>query len=610
MATHGSIWPVALLFCGACTPTGDTAHRDHTTRAETTAMTAAPRPKAIHTDDATRSVTGLFREVVESAHGPVGLFPVEPDFEGAVHEITAPAPGKIVVTHTTAQGIDAGEHRVTLDADGRVVRIEVWGRWGEPVSTSVRRWLDAKTAVVEKVARDGSNPFAPCRRFRETYASALDGDFLVEETCVDADDAPIPDEWGCVRYRYERYDGERRGMVHAQRCIGPDGAAVANVEGIHRTVNERDEAGCVTVASYEGVGGELVAGDDGIAVNRYERSPTCMMTARAVFSAAGEPTSDADGVHRTVYEVSAELVTRERRYDPRGQPVRSADDGAHLVRYTYDALGDRTTASFFDEEGRPIQGRLGFHSTRYTYTPEGFAATHVFVDRHGKPVRNMWLGVYRVSYVHDEYGELTEAAYFDARGRPMKDLIDQVPRVKLTRDAVGRVVERSYWFGDGTPAKRWSGSHAFRFRHDERGRKVSMETLDVDGRPAVDDVGVGRQVFEYDDEDRVVGTAFFRDGAPAVVGGTACIRGYHRLRREFDHLGRMTTLRYRAPSGEAVDATICLVDDTAHRIDFVYEGTRCVEQRFFRGESDVPSLVRDCRRQECVASTGVTGTRF
>lgn len=599
MSTCRVLWSAALIALAACTsPSGAPG------MGESPEEAAIAHPLGAEPPDEGVAVPGVYRKIVQSARGPIGLFPVEDDFEGADYELTTPEPGLVVVLATTAQGVLSSEQRVTLGADGRVVRSETFGRWGEPRGTRSWRWLNGSTAIVDAARRDGTNPLAPCRRIREAYAHGPDGDFPTMETCVDGDGALRPDEAGCIGVWYSRYEGERRGLVRARTCLGPDRAATGDVEGIARTVLERDAAGCVRSRSYESATGKPAANADGIATTNFDRTATCVETSSTTFGIDGKAVADSSGVHRFVYEVAHDLVTSERRYDVRGRPVHSRADGAHVVRHTYNSSGDRLESRLFGTDERPIDGRLGHHMRRSTYTAEGLPQTRVLTDVRGWLVRQPWTGAYQEVAQWNATGDLVSLSYLDVRGRPMKDSNHAVERVRLTRDSAGRVVEQSYWSAQGTAVERWSGNHAYRDRYDARGRRISSETLDVEGRPVVDDLGVDREVFVYDDADRLVESSAFRGAEPATIGGHACIRGYHRIQRELDWRGRVTVLRYFGPAGEAVDATLCVPKLAAHRIEFVYEGARCVDQRYFSDEGTEPVLVRDCRKQKCVSQVG------
>jgi YD repeat-containing protein len=606
MTGRGRNWAgaVALLLVGACDRpaevAGTAASRDEVH--PLLPAREAPEPAA--------PVEDRYREVVAGAHGPVGLFPVGDDYVGTVYEIASPGPGQFVVTATTAQGIDAGEMRYTLDADGRAVRTEGRGRWDEPIDTSKRRWLDATTAVVTARSRDGTNPYAPCRQVRETYASGHDGDFETEWACLGAAGTPMPDDSGCAIRRYENYEGARRGMTRSVACFDADGAPVTDVEGVHRTVFERDDHGCLTATAFFDAAGAPVRTRDGWASVRYQPSPTCDTRQRAFFGVDGQPVADPDGVQRYDYDVSEGLVVRESRYDVKGRPTLSGNDGAHIVRFEYDVDGDLTSSRLFDTQDRPVAGRFGYHARRFTYTPEGFLKTRVTQDRYGRPVRDLQTGVVETRYVHDGFGDLVEEAYFDAHGRPMPDLLDRVGRVKYERDERGRVVDKSYWADADTPVPRWSGSHAYRHGYDAHGRLASLESLDADGRPMAEETGTTRQTFAYDDADREIEMAAFRDGQPVAVGGRASIRGYHRVRRELDTYGRVKALRYFGPAGEPVEATFAPLRLSAHRVELVRRGARCVEQRFFQGEDTEPSAVVDCGKQDCVTAYGIGMARL
>lgn len=604
MSTCRILWSAALISLAACTPPADAPG---TRESSEEAVTA--RPLEAEPLDEGAAIPGVYRMIVESARGPIGLFPAEENFEGAVYELTSPEPGLVVVLATTAQGILSAEQRVTLGSDGRVVRRETLGRWGEPLGTRTWQWLNGSTAIVDAVRRDGTNPSAPCRRIREAYAHGPDGDFLTTETCLDGDGAPRPDEAGCVGIGYSRYGGERRGLVQARTCLGPDRAATGDVEGIARTVYSRDAAGCVRSRSYKSAAGRPAPNGDGIAVARFDRTATCVATATTLFGVDGKAAAGSSGVHRFVYEIAHDLATSERRYDVRGRPVRSRADGAHLVRNTYNESGDKLESRLFGTDERPIDGRLGHHMTRSAYTAEGLLKTTVQTDVKARLVRRPSTGAFQEIAEWDATGDLVSLTFLDARGRPMKDSNHQVERLRITRDSAGRVVEQSYWSAQGAPVARWSGSHASRDRYDARGRMISSETLDIEGRPVVDDLGKDREVFAYDDADRLVESSAFRGAEPATIGGDSCIRGEHRIQRELDWRGRVTALRYFGPAGEAVDASLCVPEVAAHRIDFVYEGARCVEQRYFSGESAEPVLVRDCRKQECVSQAGKNTVR-
>lgn len=170
-------------------------------------------------------------------------------------------------------------------------------------------------------------------------------------------------------------------------------------------------------------------------------------------------------------------------------------------------------------------------------------------------------------------------------GTPLSDALP-LPHVRVEYDAAGRVCRVSHRDAAGR-LSRFPGSRVAeqRVSYDAAGHLISKSNFDTDGKPTADVSGVARRCYDYDENGRLVRTAFFNAADKGVVPR---MPGYAEQVISYDEQGRPLLVRYRDAKGHPI-----VNAEGEETVEYIYD--------------DVHGICTRCNRVQGVAADNAAG---
>jgi hypothetical protein len=163
--------------------------------------------------------------------------------------------------------------------------------------------------------------------------------------------------------------------------------------------------------------------------------------------------------------------------------------GTVVIRNTYDDQGRRTGRSYFDHDGKPLNGGTGFaidgplflsgHRTEFRSDDAGRCIEELNFDAEGKPT-----GTHR-KMKYDDRGRVveTQSTTVMRNGRELPAALRSSSTIRMKYDDHDRLIEQAYFEEDGKPSIR-SGVHRTTATIGPGGRPLEITLFDAEGRPA------------------------------------------------------------------------------------------------------------------------------
>lgn len=514
-------------------------------------------------------------------------------------------------------------------ADPATVKIEQHDATGKIASTvtvrfvkgligqmvSVNRWGD--TNLTTKFASAGpgqlsvtetgygENNLFPAKSARYVYKLNL----LTEVRYLSFDGKLTKDSNGVAIIRYKRESVGNRYSLIKEMTFFDENDQPVNSKGwdAHKITYEHDDRGNRISESYFDTDDQPLTNRFGGFRIRSKYNEADQVIRSETYGLSDELVNNSYGVALVEYEYSNGLATKAVRSDASGRITKAsaAGDGLAIIRYEYDANGFEKRRSYFDEFDKPMNGPNGYQSVSYLYSPTGMLLRVEYFDKAGGSATDR-SGVHRYDYGRDDLGRLTSTSYFDKQNNPMEDDVNQVFMIKYKYDEQGRRYSRSFWKNDSEKMPRWDGFHESVSRYNEDGQEIESLRYDMNGKLFAGDSGYSRVVISYDPFGRVSERKWFNDQSPATLANTFA-QGFHSIRFTYDSNGRIAYLQYFDSVGKPVNADISLDGNSIsyHKIEFIYQGNRIVEQRLYRAGSNIPDLIIDCLKNNYVATSGI-----
>ncbi len=369
---------------------------------------------------------------------------------------------------------------------GQALTLDELGRVRE------RRYLDA----------EGRNFTTPTGLAGQLYT--YDGPNLVETVNIDAKGQPVLDDRKrmVVDSRFDEF-----GRKTEELLLNREGDSYPDDRGVARTAWQYDQAGRLVEEAWFGIDDRpraLSGGQAGwrMAYDGPSREKT-------FFGTNGQPRADTRGVARIRETLDGRGNVLETAYfGLDGSPRLGPEGVCRLVR-AYDPQGRVIEESYYGVDDQPQAGRNGYARVTRTFNEFGVLAEEAFWGVDGKPALNRE-GVARIVNTFDDRGVAEMTAYYGADGR--KTLNNQgFASLKLTADALGRPITLAFFGVDDQPVESRLGYARSVMTWTERNLMDEIHFFDAEGKPA-DPGGQGRLTglkYEYDDEGRTTGTAFF-----------------------------------------------------------------------------------------------------
>jgi len=292
-------------------------------------------------------------------------------------------------------------------------------------------------------------------------------------------------------------------------------------------------------------------------------------------------------------------------FDEHDAPITTAG-GVYKEVYTLDSLGQRTSLTFLDHRGEPVESSWGIAAYHWTTSPDGSVIeTRIDLDAEPAWMRpNLHFGTLRLEYdargllavmrnidergalVENETGAAQDKLRYDRLGRLESwNVLDaagnlecgnspDVARGIPTYDEHGYQVAIRYEDEAGEPIRNRYGFGGSRAEFDKFGNRIRRETLNEHGQPlVVEGRGYHGYTFEYDRSGLHLQrmALYGLDGEPA----THAQRGYAAQEFAYDDRGNLIRITHVDTNGDPVDR----LDNGVSIIEHTYDGFRRVETR-------------------------------
>lgn len=366
-----------------------------------------------------------------------------------------------------------------------------------------------------------------------TTAFAYDENgFCIEQAYYDENDNPVASVQDGESVGRVKYKNNPAGLRLEETYYDISGEPVEITSGIFRTAYEYDSIGNLLSLAYYDVQQQPVKYNGfysqmKLAYDEFNRLTT------AWYLDGGQPVLDESGVasYRRVYNRQGNLVKFEC-YDTSLTKLTGCADGYAGYDLTYDENGNVKTLAYFDEKRQPCQIKDGYASWENLYDEQtNFLIGDKFYDVAGKLLYfNHYTydgkGNQTASYTtlgngslkpktavakteYDEENKVIREYYCTLGGALTNKPGEPYAQVKYGYDEQGNCRETSYYDAAGKPANDQNGIHRYVFEHDFMRRLTRMLRYDVNDRVSAASFGAAESRFEYDVRGNEICRAFY-----------------------------------------------------------------------------------------------------
>lgn len=373
------------------------------------------------------------------------------------------------------------------------------------------------------------------------------------------------------------YEYNEEGFCTKRMYSGVDGG-LTYIQGVSGCANEYDENGYLTQVSYIDAHGNASYFDDKETETSYSRlkrindskgNPLSI----ELLNSDGEPieastwtqkicTYDSIGNLLTEYYINKDggictpaklgYAGFEVAYNKQGRisrltymdenKMRTTRQDIRICYFTkeYDARGNFTRISYYDEKDNPILSNEGIAVACYEYDENGNESARYFLDEKGNPcVLNNYSS--RVEYTYDEQGNCTSKKFKNTNGKLM--LVNGVACYNWEYDQRGNIIKEYPMGLNGTlPA----GKKEMRLKYDERDNVIERSYFNTGNKVALCEDGYHKAVMKYNSNNLCIQEEYYgtNDKLKNVNG-----QNYAVVKREFDKRGNIMSLTFFTQAG-------------------------------------------------------------
>ncbi|PWT75959.1 MAG: hypothetical protein C5B59_07640 [Bacteroidetes bacterium] len=378
----------------------------------------------------------------------------------------------------------------------------------------------------------------------------------------------------------------------------------------HLLVQAYDERDNKVSEAYFGTREEPVMSHNGISAIRYFYDRDNNQVRHEYLDTSGKLTSNIYGVTAAGREYSEGYLMKETRYDAQGQPTRAvaAGDGVSIIKYEYDPSGNRIREGFFDENGKPTNDQAGIQEIARFFSPNNMLTEVAYFDEFGYPCldRNK---IHSTKYVRDEKGRIIQEASYGKNYEPVTTYPEEVFMIKKKYDEYGRKISDSYWADSSTRMPHWEGSYETLTKFNDDGEPIEYRKLDANGAPFRAEDGSSAMKLVYDADGQLAERWFlYKDQLVSRKRGVTS--RYSIIKYLNNSRGDVNELTFWDADRKPVDATVWIDDSiAAHRIVFIYRGSRIIEEKYYKAGATEPFFVLDCLKNDFLNQSGISTGR-
>ena len=490
--------------------------------------------------------------------------------------------------------------------NGKLKLITFTNQWGDTHETMNFKYIGNETFTVTDT-QSGVNGFLPCKSALYIFKNNL----LSEVRHLDYSGRLCNNSDGVAVVQYIRYtDPPRFSLIKEQSFYDTNVApAISKSDDCYKIIYERDASGNDISQAFYGIHDESVTNRyrDFKIIWEYDDNDNCIKREEIGLNEQIILNSDSVAQYRYTYENG--LLMQETRYDDRNNVCRASavGDGIAIVKYQYDGNGNNILRTYYDETGAPINSHNGYQKVVYTFSPLNMLIKLEFFDKYQAAALNP-SGIHEYIALKDDKNRLIQQSYFDKDNNPVKNGLDEVYMEKIKYDEFGRVISRSYWKDDVTKMARWNGYHEYMTRYNDDGQETELLYYDENGNLFKTDGGYSRLLEKYDTDGRWTGLSYFDNNTPVMVSGKGMVINFQSIKFFYDSNGRQAGLEYFDDAGNPANAAITMVANqtfNCHKIEFVYQGNRIIQENCYLANSDAPAKIIDCLKNDYVDTNGL-----
>lgn len=499
-----------------------------------------------------------------------------------------------IVINTTVVRFFNGNLKLVTETD----------QWGKTYQTTKFTSLGNGVFNVTET-NTGKNSLLPCKSVKYIYKNNL----LVEKRYLSYTGKLCNNSYGFAIAKYKRYsDKNRFSLIMEQSFYGPDGSPVmaGSYDG-HKLVYQRDERGNEISLAYFGVNDEPLTNRFGGFKYKYEYDDNDNYIKYENIGLSEEVTSNSYGVARFEYTYKNGFIATETRYNDKGRVSQTSGsgDGVAIIKNEYDDRGNLTQKSYFDENMSPMNNNSGYQKIVYKYSPSNMLTGVEYFDKNQSAASDVY-GIHRYDYERDDKDRITQVAYFDKNNNAAKNNTDEVYMLKYKYDDLGRISSESYWKDAATKMQRWNGYQEYMIRYNQDGQEVEVLYFDENGNLSKTNDGYSRRLISYYPNANLAEISFFDNKTPIVTSG-ALVSNYHAIKYFYDSNNRRSSIEYFDDAGKPANASIAFNDKfSCHKIEFMYQGNRIVQESCYLANSDTPVKIIDCLKNNYISTMGIS----
>jgi hypothetical protein len=455
----------------------------------------------------------------------------------------------------------------------------------------------------------GVNNYLPCKYAKYIYRDEL----LIEEQFYSFDGKLDENTNGVAIVRYKRYNDKTRfAEIKETSYFDSQGVPViSKATDCHTIVNQYDDNDNKISVSYLDIYDKPIPiWKSNQAEIRYFYDSLNRLIKLEIHNLNKDITSNNYGVAISEIEYKYGYKVKDSRFDSLHRPISASaiGDGTSIIHYVYDSNGNEILENYFDENGNPVKNHFGVHEIKNKYPASNMLLEMSFFDKSGEPSVDRDKN-HTLRYVYDSVGRIIQTSGYDIETKPLKNLVEEVYMTKYMYDESDRKFSVSYWKDSVTKMSSWDGVYEQRTSFNEDGQPVEYNYLDQNGKPFITSEGSSKVRLIYDSYGKL-GERQFLCSDTLSMKKRGLTKDYSVIRYKHDGNGRTNELTFFNNEHQPVNATISLDEPFfAHRIVFIYQGNRIVQQVCFGVDGDTPVKIIDCLNSDFISVNGTSEGR-
>ncbi|MDE7375921.1 MAG: protein kinase [Muribaculaceae bacterium] len=257
--------------------------------------------------------------------------------------------------------------------------------------------------------------------------------------------------------------------------------------GIGGADYEYDDRGLLASSQYIGADGKHTTDRDGVSNKKYKYDSRGDLVELANYDLKDRKAANGRGVWKTKLTRDEHgNVVEESYYGTDGKPVANKSIGAARVESDYDSRGMLTERRYYGVDGKLTPGPDGAAIVQYECDDNGYPVRVAYRSANGKPAGKRGSDYTVERYVYDVSGQpLQMRTYRESGGKetPAED-INGVFLTEYAYNDAGFPTTISFFDKREDKTMAQGRGHAIKLAYDDQNNVVSLEAVDINGKPA------------------------------------------------------------------------------------------------------------------------------